>query len=217
VWAGLLLGLLTSAVLYKNLVTFGSLTGLPSLKYHVQMMANPERLARTGGSFLQPGNVRTMVYNVLNPNVINFRPSYPFLFAKGGSEVLRFPESKLDWTESHWSLTGGYPFWCLLALGGLLLVAFPRLSRSPRVARFRLPIVASLAAGCTLLVSSAITQRYLHDVFPFLLVAGAVGFEGLRHVQRDVRWTRSLVPLMVLLAVYTCYASLALSSPGWQG
>jgi hypothetical protein len=66
------------------------------------------------------------------------------------------------------------------------------------------------------MVSSAITQRYLHDMFPYLLIGGAIGFEGLRYAQRDAHWARRVMPVVALLGVFTCYASMALSSLGWQ-
>ncbi|HEX5657899.1 MAG TPA: hypothetical protein VFX59_11925 [Polyangiales bacterium] len=214
--AALVFGLLSSAVLYKNVVTYGSLTGLPSLALHVQFMNNPKRLAITEGKFFQPGNLRTMAYNLLNPAAIRFSHKYPFLFPQHISDVKRFPESKLDWIEGHWSLTGGYPFWCLSAVVGTLLTLFPWLAVSERVTRFRIPLFAAFVAASTVFVSSAITQRYLHDMFPFLLLAGAIGVEGLRHAQRDTLWVRRAMPFVVLLGLFTCYASVSLSSVGWQ-
>jgi hypothetical protein len=157
-----------------------------------------------------------MAYNLLNPGAIRYLPKYPFLYVRRPIDVRRFPESRLDWLEAHWSITGGYPFWCVLALLGSLLAAAPWLAVNRQIARFRIPLLAASAAGFTIMVSSAITQRYLHDAFPFLLVAGAVGFEGLRHAHRDRRWARWLMPVVAVLGLYTCYASLALSSPGWQ-
>jgi hypothetical protein len=51
----LIAGICTSAVAYKNVVVFGSLTGTPPISRHIQLINAPRRLAATdGGNFVQP-------------------------------------------------------------------------------------------------------------------------------------------------------------------
>ena len=208
----LVAGLSLAALLYKNVEVFGSLSGAPPYHRHVLLMNDPARLARTdGGHFVQPGNLRTTLYNYLHPGHFDFRPPFPFFFALHEREVRFFPETRLDHREPFFSLTGINTFWCVIAVLGGVLALRPQLVQRPELARFRIVLLGAAAGGGALFMVACITQRFLHDLYPLLIVAGAVGLQGFVALCRHSRWARASVPVLVLLALYTCYANIAAS------
>ena len=56
-----------------------------------------------------------------------------------------------------------------------------------------------------------ISLRYLHDLFPFLIITGALGLQHLLALQEERRWVRALLPAFVLLGLYTCLTSIGVT------
>lgn len=205
-------GLSVSALMYKNMKVFGSLSGAPPYHLHILLMNEPERLARTdGGHFVQPINLRTILYNYLHPLHFSFHRPFPFFFPLRENQIRLFPETRMDHLESFFSLTGINTFWCVIAVLGLVLALRPQLAQRPELARFRIALLGAAAGGGAIFMVACITQRFLHDLYPFLIVAGAVGLQGFIALCRRSRWARAGVPVLVLLALYTCYANIAAS------
>ncbi|HET6372827.1 MAG TPA: hypothetical protein VFG76_05940 [Candidatus Polarisedimenticolia bacterium] len=212
-------GLCTSAVLIKNVMVFGNLVGAPPLSRHVQLISDPARLALTdGGNFIQPGNVRTTLYNYLNPFNVVIGSPFPFIRALPAESLRTFPETRLDHKEPFASLTGTNPLWCVLAALGIAVVALQRRLGAPRLRRFGIALAGAAAGAAPILMSACITQRYLHDAYPLLVIAGAAGLQGILVLEGGSRWARALAPALILLALYTCFAniSVAMTLPRWE-
>ena len=211
----------------KNLSTFGTISGHPGLSRHIQFMNDPDRLARTGGDFFQPLNLRATLVTYLSPASIAIRPRFPWLAARPPSYLerfseerldllARFPEARLDHVEPYASLSVTNPIWLVLTLVGSVLIARRASLRPNPFARFRPILIGAAVGGSTLFVVAYISQRYVHDLFPLFVIAGAVGWQGLAMLPtpRATRWT---VAALFLLAVVDLYANIAvsLSMPRW--
>ncbi len=212
-------GACTSAVLSKNVAVFGNLLGAPPLSRHVQVMGNPARLALTdGGHFIQPLNVRTTLYNYLNPANVVLGPPYPFVHAVPAGAIRTFPETRLDHREPFASLTIVNPLWCVLAALGVVFVIRPGMAGVPALARLRIVLAGAAAGAFPILVAACITQRYLFDAYPLLIAAGAAGLHALIAAYRPSPWARAGAVGLLLLGLYTCGANVALtmSLPRWD-
>jgi hypothetical protein len=133
------------------------------------------------------------------------------------------------------SLTAAHTFWTVLAAAGLLLVFWPRPRsaetrievRDPpaepgpaaqRLTPLRLPLLgAAIACGGALTVAY-FTQRYLHDALPLLTLAAAAAWQTFLAGRPDGRWRRTLTLLLVLLGLFTCLTSVAvtMAQPRWS-
>lgn len=211
----LLLGLLAlggAAIAFRNLRTVGNLSGEPPLDKHVAIMKDPARLARTQGRFVHPENLRTLLYNYLRPDGVAVRGSFPRFFPRPGPTARQFAEAHLDNAEPYVSLTSVYPVWLGLSLAGLV-VAFGPWGRSPEDHRpeLRLALLGA-AIGCAgPFIAVYLTLRYLHDLFPFLVVAGATGLEGLLALATRRTWARIALVAAALLGLYTILASVGVT------
>ncbi|HET8542618.1 MAG TPA: hypothetical protein VFL83_22275 [Anaeromyxobacter sp.] len=201
----------TSALAWKNRQVFGSITGMPPISRHIQLLVNPERLAKTGGSFFQPVNLRTMLYNYFDPARVTFvRDEFPFVFP--ATHVRVFPETRMDHVEEFASLTAVNPLWLVLAAIGIGLVLRPELAGAAPLARFRVVLAGAAAGAGSIFVVACVTHRALHDVYPLLIVAGACGVEGAVAVARRSRaWRALCLSAGTVLALYTCYANAAVT------
>ena len=199
-----------AGTIFKNLSMFGTISGHPGLARHIQLIDDPERLARTGGSFFQPLNLRTTLVSYLSPTSIAVAAEFPWLSARPRSGVKRFPETRLDHVEEYASLSATNPLWLVLMLLGSVLIARRGSLRPNPFARFRPILIGAAVGGSTIFVVACITQRYLHDLFPLFVIAGAVGWQGLNLLPtpRARRWA---VAALSLLSVVNLYANIAVS------
>ena len=123
-----------------------------------------------------------------------------------------FREAHHDNAEQYVSVTCVYTFWLALALLGLGVAAWPR--RAPGddgAAPLRLALVGAALGSLGPFLHVYISLRYLHDLFPFLVIAGAFGLQWLLARYDDHRWVRALVPFVILLALFTCLTSISVA------
>jgi hypothetical protein len=193
------------AIAYRNVKTLGNLSGEPPLDRHVAIMKDQARLERTQGRFVHPENLRTTLYNYFRLDGIVARPPFPWFAPRDGKTAHIFPGTHWDNAEPYVSVPCGYTFWFLLSLAGL--AAGLSLGRE----RLRLAIAGS-ALGCAgPFLGVYISLRYLHDLFPFLIITGALGLQQLLAMQEQRRWVRPVLPAVVLLGVYTCLTSIGVT------
>jgi len=194
----------------------GKLSGEPSFAQHVAIRADAARLARTQGKVVHLSNLRTNLYNYLRPDGVVAHAPFPWFAPKEGSTARIFPEAHHDGAEPYASVTCVYTFWLALSLFGLGIAAWPRRTATAPpdeagVARLRLAIAGSALGSLGPFVHVYITLRYLHDPFPFFVITGALGLQWLL-ARYDARpWVRVAMPFIVLLALYTCLTSVAIT------
>jgi hypothetical protein len=71
-------------------------------------------------------------------------------------------------------------------------------------------MLGALAGGLAVLPIDYVTERYLHDFFPLLVLAGAFGLHALLSLRRDALRRRLLVAACVALA-FSVYANVAIA------
>jgi hypothetical protein len=201
----LIAGICTSAVVYKNVVVFGSLAGTPPMSRHIQLINAPRRLAATdGGNFVQPLNLRTMLANYLDPRQFRFEPIFPYFYLQHATSLHVFPETKLDNKEAFASLTAINTIWSLLIVLGLYSLVHHR-----TFARFQIPVIGAIGGSVPILIIAVITERYLLDVFPLMILAGAVAWSVLLRPVRSSWRSRTAMVAMIALGIYSCCANIA--------
>lgn len=206
-----------AAIAFRNLRTLGNLSGEPPLDRHVAIMKDPARLARTQGRFIHPENLRTMLYNYLRPDGVVLAGRFPFFLPKPARSALQYDEAHVDSAEPFVSVTAVYPVWLALSLVGIAAAFWPTANKGDRRPELRLALVGA-ALGCAgPFVAVYLTLRYLHDLFPLFVVAGALGLEALVALAARRVWARVALLAVVLLGAYTCAASvgITLASDRW--
>jgi hypothetical protein len=188
---------------------FGSLTGVLPMQNHVLMRINPERLARIHGTYIQPQNLPSTLWNYLRPDGVVFGGDFPYVQPLPPQAFERSAGVRLDWVEPFVSVTATSPLWCLLAAMGLR----PVLRRGRLAVRDRVVLgcilLGTFVGGAIILVWACISHRFLHDWFPFLMVAGLLGYVDLRASLSRSRGFPWLAGLLVVLGVYSCYVCVA--------
>ena len=201
-----------AAMLYKNFVVFGTVSSLPSLEHHVSIMHDTRRLIRTGGNFIQPRNLRTMLYNYFDPSQIAVTDTFPYIGPLRRADIRSFPETRLDWGAPFASFTAVNPLWLVLGVIGLVFVARPRLREAGWDRDgFAMVLVGAAVGAAPVLIVACIAQRYLHDFYPLYVIAAAVGIQGLVELYPRSSAARAVMPVIALLALYSCYANVAVS------
>ena len=152
-----------------NYLKFGSPFEAMPLRLYV--LATPERLERVRGTLFHPENVVfSFKQYFLYPN-IQVRPSFPWFYLQDPRRVAALGV-KLDNIEPFAGLAAGMP-----ALVALSLLGIFRVWRAgDETLRFlRIVLLASFLGGAVLLAYASVSERYLHDFYPFWVMASAVG------------------------------------------
>jgi hypothetical protein len=209
-----LLAVSGAAIAYRNVKTLGNLSGEPPLNHHIAMMKDQARIDRTQGRFVHPENLKTTLYNYFKLDGIVAHAPFPWFSPRAGTTVHVFPGTHWDNAESYVSVTAGYTFWLALSLAGLAAALRKRAlpgTADDRRERLRLAIAGSTLGCLGPFMGVYISQRYLHDLFPFLIITGALGLQQLLSLQAERRWVRVALPVVVLLGIYTCITSIAVT------
>ena len=199
--------LVLGCIAYRNHRMFGSVTGNPPIRYHLAMQVDPQRIARIHGSYVQPQNLGTNLWAYLRPDGVVLRDEFPWLAPQPPEALYQTRGTRIIWVEPFVSLPATSPLWCLLAAVGTWVVCRPGV-RGVRGVRgvVRIVLLGTLAAGAPVLVWASISHRFLHDWFPFLMVAGMMGYVQLRALSTHARWGPYLGGVLVVLGLYSCYA-----------
>jgi hypothetical protein len=192
---------------FRNVRTFGNVVGTPSLKNHVTVSSNPSRLARTGGRYVQPSNLMTSARAYFRFGSLVIKPKAPWFSLY--ERAPQYPEAHVDYQEPLVSMPSGYPFWTVVTLLGIAATLWP--FRRVPLATMRLILLSSAIAFVPTLITSAMSLRYLHDLFPLVAVGSAIGTQQLLVLQTRVRFVRYVMPLLVVLALYTCLVNVVIT------
>jgi hypothetical protein len=175
-----------------------------------------------------------MLSNYLRLDGVVLARQFPYFFPKLGRTARHYLEAHIDNAEAYVSLTSVYPVWLALSLMGIAAAFGPRSPAArgeaaqgkaargetargetdDRRPELRLALVGA-AFGCAgPFVAVYLTLRYLHDLFPFFVVAGAIGLEALIALaarRPSSPWVRAALAAVLLLGVYTCAASIGVT------
>jgi len=166
------LGITGATYLAVNHAKFDTWLDPAPYQYHVQYDA--ARMARMGGKINHLSNIPFGLNAYLNPDRVRFTRSFPWV-----EMVVTGPgpgsAAKIDSIADYSSIPDGMPALSILSILG---VGF-----AVKVRRRALPILAAaLAAGCLILPNSYIAYRYLHDFYPFLVMAAILGVAALQSI-----------------------------------
>jgi hypothetical protein len=168
--------------LATNYAKFRTFDGVP-VKYYVEYIKSPRRMALTGGHQIHPENFRTCFTAYFLRKGLQVRREFPWLFMPEGFHL--FPEARIDYVEQSSTVPMSMPWLLAAAIAGGALIVWPP---HPIFRAARLPVLGLAAGGCVVLVTVGITERYMHDMYPALLFAGAAGLSGLLGTRGKVRF-----------------------------
>lgn len=184
-----------------NYAKFGTWSGMPLEQYaafrHFGLMGYYDNIE---GKAFHLSNFRAGLCNYFGPTKVRLDARFPWVYMTG--EVTTFPETKIG-LESQWaSLPASSAALLLLSVLGLGVALLARAQARERC--LRLPLLGALAGGVAILFMTNYIERYLHDWYPFLVLAGLTGFYKLvalaSRLVRCLAWT-FLIPL-ILVGVY---------------
>jgi hypothetical protein len=184
-----------------NWLKFREFSAYP-YKYYTGI--SPEREARTGKNFLQPGNLLFNGKHYLDPTALSRSDVFPYLTLapkRWGWRTARHVH--FDIGEPFVPVTASMMLWVVLSVAGAVGV----LKGLPRM-RIRCPVlVGTLAGGGVIFVLAAITPRYIHDLFPFLVLSGITGLVWLGRM--TFRWRAVCYGAASLMTVFSVYLNTA--------
>ena len=203
-----------------NYAKFRTLQGVP-LKYYLPYAMEPRRMEVTGGSQIHAANLPTGLAAYFGVTGFDTNRAFPWIYLT--QRVPALPGATIDIVEPHSSIPVSMPALFLLACFGGLAIAR---KGNPAANAARLPAVGLLIGASVVLVTVGITQRYLHDFFPVLVLTGAFGIAALERRRGSVNSAalRTVtLTLLVLLSVgincafaFDYQAEIAKSAPPGQ-
>jgi len=172
------------------------------MKYHVQFIQDPARLAKIDGKLTHLANIPFNVYHYFFIFNLPFTPRWPYV-ALGSSYSQAFLKAKIDVVEPFVSIPVGMPALFLLFIAGFAFLC-RRLSRPKE---FFLPFalaILSLSGTFVLMVNDAVTYRYFHDFLPALVFSGAFGLCAMGVAAKPLI-RRGGTLLLGVLCLISCY------------
>jgi hypothetical protein len=194
-----------SAAFLINYAKFETLNGLPH-QYYVRFdfFNQKDKLEKMDRTLFHFSNLRSGVWNYFSFETIMFSQYFPWVYMV--TEPVTFPESKFDDMDSFASLTASQPVLVVAALAGTVAV-FGSFSLFQQK-KFRLLLLGALTASCLNLFLVSFAERYNHDFFPFLILAGTAGLHAILRLSHW--WARtSLLLAMLPLTLFGVYANAA--------
>jgi hypothetical protein len=156
-----------------NWMKFGTLLSIP---IELNLQSSPARLARTGGHMMRLNNVAANAYNYLAPWNVKLGGEGALVQPIAPENLLITPGMDYDWREPVISLWAASPALLTVSLLGLCVLFVAARRKQP--ASLLVPALIGGAASVTSpLLYFAITQRYSHDMLPFLVVSAALAME----------------------------------------
>jgi hypothetical protein len=149
-------------------------------------------LADNGGTFFGAQFVPTTVVSYLRPDAFELDRDFPWIGFNPSlvGRTIGYGGVRFDKIDATGSVPVSFPLLSVLAVAGVLGAVVVR-RRYPLLARMWGPLAGAAVAAATIFAFGFIAQRYLGDVLPFLVLAGAMGFvllvralDGLSHRAR---------------------------------
>jgi hypothetical protein len=187
-----------------NYAKFRTFDGVP-LKYYDFYVRNPHYLQMTGGRQLHLENIPTTLATYFGMHGLRLDPRFPWLFPSREATFIGSPVLMV--VEGFSTFPISMPALLTLALLGCL----PLVCGSSETARrLRLPTAALFVGGGIMLATVAITERYLHDFYPAVIICAAVGIGRIEQEKHARATTIVITALSVISIAINC--SLALEN-----
>lgn len=153
-------------------------------QYHVQYANDPVRLARTGGRLFSFSNISLTLWGYCWPANIRFTGGFPWVYAAPSDPTIphRFPNAKIDRIEPWTSLPASEPELFFAAVAGIALCLLAGRMRQPVYLAYRAPLLGMMAGGSITLLLGFLSERYLQDAFPWLVIASVIGVASIPRI-----------------------------------
>jgi len=184
-----------------NYARFRTFDAIP-LQYYNFYHQIPDRMHRTGGKQIHLENIPTGLAAYFGPNGITFDRNFPWI--RMPRETSRVGSPSIDVVESFSSVPVSMSALLLLAVAGCMPLVH---GSRPMIRRVRLPALTLLVGGGIVLTTVGITERYLHDFYPALILCAAVGMSRIEVEKR--LWARTTV--MAALTIISIYINCSFS------
>ena len=200
--AGIALLITVGTYFGVNYAKFRTLNGVP-LQYYNFYKQIPIRMQVTGGRQIHPENIPTTLATYFGPHGVSFDRTFPWIFASREASIVGSPS--IDVVEGFSSYPVSMPALLLLAMAGCAPLAW---GSSEMIRRIRLPAGTLLLGGGIILATVGITERYLHDLYPALIICAAVGVSRVEAERRASGKTAVIALLAVISIALNCSFSL---------
>lgn len=174
-----------------NYAKFRTINGVP-LQYYDFYAQSPAYLKQIGGKQIHLENIPTTAATYFGMRGLWFDPRFPWVFPSREATFIGSPA--IVAVEGFSTIPISMPALTLLAwLGCLPLIR----GSTETIRRLRLPAITLFLGGGIILATVAITERYLHDFFPALIICAAV---GVWRIERE-KFTRAITTLVGALSI----------------
>ncbi len=181
-----------------NYGKFRTFNGVP-LQYYYYYKLMPVRMQITGGKQIHLENIPTAAATYFGLRGVQLSSSFPWFDRARRATFIGSPA--IDMVDGFSTFPVSMPALTLLAaIGGFALLK----GRTEMHRRLRLPGVALLIGGSIVLATVALCERYLHDLYPALVVLGAVGVARLGTAKATTWKIAGLATLTVISVVLNC-------------
>lgn len=177
-----------------NYAKFHTFDGVP-LKYYDFYVRNPIYLHMTGGRQIHLENIPTTLVSYFGFHPLWLNPMFPWIFPSREATFIGDPVIMV--VEGFSTFPVSMPALFLLALFGCQPVIC---GTNETMRRLRLPLFAVFAGGTVIFATVAITERYLHDFYPALIIFAGCGIGRLVQ-QRYLGW--ATIGVSLLLSVFS--------------
>ncbi|MDQ2867150.1 MAG: hypothetical protein M3R59_01875 [Verrucomicrobiota bacterium] len=174
-----------------NYAKFRTFDGVP-LKYYDFYVRHPQYLVQTRGQQIHWENIPTTVATYFGTRGIWLDAKFPWIFPSRDAVFIGSPTIMV--VEGFSTVPISMPALSLLAIAGILPLFR---GTNDTVRRLRLPFIGLALGGGIMLATVAITERYLHDLYPALLIGAAA---GVGRIGRE-KHARSLTAILVVLTL----------------
>ncbi|MFN8026204.1 MAG: hypothetical protein U0W40_07585 [Acidimicrobiia bacterium] len=200
-----------------NLLKFGTLFSVPYDHQGVNALVagRKEVLAANNGTLVNVKALPTNLVQYLRPDAFRLSGSWPWVRLPSGQPHV-FGDLKYDLLDHTSSVTATMPALVVLALGGVVAIIRAAARRAAVTLRsLAVPVLGAACAAVPTLVFVYITERYIADFLPLLVLPGLAGFHAFVAWARMRREGRGLVVVASValgaLVLWSCVANVSIA------
>ncbi len=189
-----------------NFAKFRTIVDGAPLNLYLPILSDPQQLQQQQEQHegvLRPANVRTTAHAYFAPWNFLIVRNYPWVILNIPRYTKVAQEAKV-YVEPNASVTATSPLLVGLTLLGLFAARRPI---GPNGSRTTIPIIGATVGGTLMLAAAGLTERYVHDLFPLLALAGALGVNSVLAMHSPAR-RRAIWLAAAPLAVWGLYFNL---------
>jgi hypothetical protein len=185
-----------------NYAKFRTFDAVP-LRYYDFYAEFPKRLKATEGKQIHLKNIPTGLATYFGVHGARLKNKFPWFYMEEEATFIGSPAN--DLIEPFSTVPISMPALTLLSLIGASALI---VSSSDVLRHARLPAVTLFMGGGIMLATVCITERYLHDLYPALVIAAAAGVARIESSRHNVTLTALLGMLSIISVTLNCSFSL---------